>query len=296
MSLLPATLPAFAVFVVAARHQNFARAAEELGLTASAVSHHVRTLEGTLGVRLFHRHARGANLTTEGRTLADSVGAALSDIDAMATALRRSPRNVHRLRVATLHSLNYCWILPRLKSFIEAHPRVRITFESTVTLTRFDASGPDLAIRHGAGYWPGLTAHHLMDEELFPAAAPDFPGIRGVTEAAQIARLPLVTDLAYQGWPDWFRAAGLRGVSLPEMHTFNDSTDALRAAGSGLGVVLARSRLVGPYLESGELVRLPGPALQARFGYYAVHPTHRRPNAACAAFIQWLQQTARPSP
>src|SRR5580704_17928588 len=81
MSLQPATLPAFAVFVVAARHQNFARAAEELGLTASAVSHHVRTLESTLGIRLFQRHARGANLTTQGRTLADSVSAALSDID-----------------------------------------------------------------------------------------------------------------------------------------------------------------------------------------------------------------------
>jgi LysR family glycine cleavage system transcriptional activator len=293
MDLPPAALPAFAVFVVAARHQNFARAAEELGLTASAVSHHVRTLEGTLGIRLFQRHARGANLTTQGRTLADTVSAALSDIDAIATSLRRSPRNVHRLRVATLHSLNYCWILPRLKSFIEAHPRVRMTFESAVTLARFDASGPDLAIRHGAGYWPGLTAHHLMDEELFPAAAPDFPGTRGLTEASQIARLPLVTDLAYQGWPDWFRAAGLRGVSLPEMHAFNDSTDALRAAASGLGVVLARSRLVGPYLGSGELLRLPGPALPARFGYYAVHPTHRRPNQAAAAFIQWLQQTTR---
>ena len=102
MDLPPATLPAFAVFVVAARHQNFARAAEELGLTASAVSHHVRTLEGTLGIRLFQRHARGANLTAQGRTLADSVSAALSDIDAMAASLRRSPRNVHRLRVATL--------------------------------------------------------------------------------------------------------------------------------------------------------------------------------------------------
>jgi LysR family transcriptional regulator, glycine cleavage system transcriptional activator len=134
-----------------------------------------------------------------------------------------------------------------------------------------------------------------MDEDFFPAAAPDFPGTRGLTEASQIARLPLVTDLAYQGWPDWFRAAGLRGVSLPEMHTFNESVDALRAAASGLGVVLARSRLVGPYLESGELVRLPGPALKARFGYYAVHPTHRRPNQAAAAFIQWLQQTARTS-
>jgi LysR family glycine cleavage system transcriptional activator len=292
MSLQPATLPAFGVFVVAARHQNFARAADELGLTASAVSHHVRTLEASLGVRLFRRHARGAHLTTEGRLLADSVSAALSDIDATATSLKRAPRNVSRLRVATLHSINYCWILPRLKNFTQANPRVRVTFETGVAFTRFDSSGPDLAIRHGEGYWPGLTAHHLMDEDLFPAASPTLPEIRDVTDAAAIARLPLVTDLAFQGWPDWFRAAGVRGVSLPEMHTFDDSTDALRAAASGLGAVLARSRLAARYLRAGELVRLPGPALKARFGYYAIHPTHRRPSPAAAAFIQWLRHEA----
>ena len=198
-----------------------------------------------------------------------------------------------RLRVATLHSLTYCWILPRLKEFTAAHPRIRLTFESGLALTRFDGDGPDLAIRHGAGYWQGLTAHHILDEELFPAAAVDFPGIRDLTDPAQIAKLPLVTDSSVQGWADWFRAAGLRGIALPDMHTFNDSTDALQAAACGLGVVLARSRLVGPHLHSGALVRLPGPALKARFGYYAVHPAHRRPSAAAAAFIQWLQHAAK---
>jgi DNA-binding transcriptional LysR family regulator len=167
-----------------------------------------------------------------------------------------------------------------------------VIFESGLGLARFDADGPDLAIRHGAGYWPGLTAHFLMDEELFPAAAPTLPGARDLANVAAIARLPLVTDLAFQGWPDWFRAAGLRGVILPDMHTFNDSTDALRAAACGLGAVLARSRIAGPYLRSGELVRLPGPAVKARFAYYAVHPTHRRPNPSAAAFIQWLQHEA----
>lgn len=327
-TLPPAALPAFAVFAVAARHQNFARAADELGLTASAVSHHVRTLESTLGVALFQRHARGASLTTEGRMLAESVGAALSDIDSAAASLRRGKGEGNRLRVATLHSLTYCWILPRLKAFTEAHPRIRLTFESGLALTRFESGGPELAIRHGAGHWQGLTAHHIMDEELFPAAAPDFPGLRGDFPAAgpgapgardstsgplrthsshrdarprlavdltpaQIATQSLVTDVGIQGWADWFRAAGLRGIALPDMHTFNDSTDALQAAACGLGVVLARSRLVGPYLRRGELVRLPGAALKARFGYYAVHPAHRRPSAAATAFIQWLQYVAR---
>jgi LysR family glycine cleavage system transcriptional activator len=294
-TLQPGALPAFAVFVVAARHQNFARAGDELGLTASAVSHHVRTLESTLGISLFQRHARGASLTTEGRLLAESVGAALSDIEATAASVRRSKGELNRLRVATLHSLNYCWILPRLKEFTDAHPRIRLTFESGLALARFDSGGPDLAIRHGAGYWSGLTAHHILDEELFPAAAPDFPGVRNLTDPGRIATLPLVTDLAVQGWADWFRAAGVRGITLPGMHTFNDSTDALQAAVCGLGVVLARSRLAGRYLQRGELLRLPGPALKARFGYYAVHPAHRRPSAAAAAFIKWLQHAAQKS-
>lgn len=292
----PTALAAFGVFAVAARHQNFAHAAEELGLTASAISHHVRRLEATLGVKLFQRHARGVALTVEGRSLADAATAAFSDIDAVALALNSVARNVMRVRVATLHSLTYCWLLPRLPRFVALHPQIRVSFETGTAITRFDATGPDLAIRHGAGYWPGLTAHHLMDEHLFPAAAPTLPGAESVTEAAHVARLPLVTDLAFQGWRDWFRAAGVRGVYLPEMHTFTDSTDAIQAAICCLGATLARSRIAEPYLRDGRLVRLAGPMIKARFGYYAVHPSHHRPAAAVRSFLEWLSQEGAREP
>jgi DNA-binding transcriptional LysR family regulator len=289
MSAKLPTLPALAIFAVAARHQNFARAAEELGLTASAVSHHVRSLESVLGIALFERHARGAHLTMQGRMLADTVGAALSDIDALVASLRRSPRNVNHLRIATLHSLNYCWILPRLRAFTDAHPLIRVTFDAGVALARFDKNGPDLSIRHGDGHWPGMSTNHLMDEELFPAAS---PALAGRSDLKDVAALPLITDLAFQGWPDWFRFAGIRMVRLPGMHTFNDSTDAMRAASLGLGAILARSRLIGPYLRAAELVRLPGPAMRARFGYFAVYPAHRRLSKPAAAFLEWLRHEA----
>jgi len=289
MSLRPASLPAFGVFASAARHQNFAHAAEELGLTASAVSHHVRSLEAALGVRLFQRHARGVALTVEGRSLADAATAALSDIDAVASTLNSVAKNVARVRVAALHSLTYCWLLPRLKSFVAAHPRIRLSVETGTAITRFDDTGPDLAIRHGAGFWPGLTAHYLMDEQLFPAASPALPGLERVHGPTQIAGLPLITDLAFQGWRDWFRAAGIRGLRLPEMHSFTDSTDVMQAAVCELGAILARSRIVEPFLRDGRLVRLPGPALTARFGYYAVHPAHRRLTTAAGSLLEWLR-------
>ena len=292
MNLRPALLPALGVFAAAARHQNFAHAAEELHLTASAVSHHVRKLESTLGIALFQRHARGVTLTSEGRQLADAATAAMSDIEAVASHLHHAG-GVTQLRITTLHSLAYCWLLPRLPRFCKVYPNIRLTLDTGIALTRFDDGGPDLGIRHGPGHWPGLTAHHLMDDELFPVASPALPGASEVREPREIAHLPLVSDMALQGWRDWFRAAGVRGLRLPAMHSFSDSTDAMRASVYGIGAALARKHIVMPYLQRYELIRLPGPALKARFAYYAVHPTHRPLNPAAMAFIDWLKQEAQ---
>src|SRR4030095_10488460 len=99
---------------------------------------------------------------------------------------------------------------------------------------------------------------------------------------------PLISDLGLQGWPDWFRAAEVRRASLPAAHSFTDSTDAMLAAVCGLAAALARRHIAAPYLEGGELIQLPGPVLKARFSYYVVHPAHRRPTPAAAAFIQLL--------
>ena len=292
MPIRPTVLPAFAVFAAAARYQNFAHAAEELHLTASAVSHHVRRLETTLGVTLFQRHARGVALTAQGRALADATNVALADLDAVSRSLLSTDREVARVRITTLHSLAYCWLIPRLPAFTAAHPNVHLDFETSIALARFDDTGPDLGIRHGPGPWPGLTAHYLMDDALFPVASPALPGIKQVTQAAHIARLPLISDLGLQGWPDWFRAADMHRASLPAVHSFTDSTDAMLAAVCGLGVALARRHIAAPYIERGDLIQLPGPTLKARFSYYVVHPAHRRPTPAAAAFIDWLRLEA----
>jgi LysR family transcriptional regulator, glycine cleavage system transcriptional activator len=292
MNVRPTLLPAFGVFATAARHQNFAHAAEELHLTASAVSHHVRRLEAVLGVTLFQRQARGVALTAEGRAIADAASAALADLEAVSSSLRPGGTAVAHVRVAALHSLTYCWLLPRLPAFVADHPDIRLAIETSTALARFDDAGPDVAIRHGPGHWPGLTAHHLMDDALFPVAAPTMPGIQRVSKPEHIARLPLVADLALQGWRDWFRAAGLRGVRLPQMHTFSDSTDAMQAAVYGMGAALGRKHIAAPYIERGELIQLPGPAMKPRFAYYIVHPAHRRPTPAATTFIEWLRREA----
>ena len=291
MILRPALLPALGVFAVAARHQNFAHAAEELHLTASAVSHHVRKLEDVLGTVLFQRHARGVRLTAEGRQLADAAAAALSDLNAVAGNLHPQA-DIVPLRVTTIRSLSYCWLVPRLARFTQQHPQVRIELQTSTELVRFDDNGPELGIRYGMGQWPGLRAHHLMDDELHPVASPALPGVATLGAPAQIAALPLISDMSPQGWRDWFRAAGVRGVELPSVHTFSDSTDAMRAAVYGIGAVLARKHIAQPYLQRYELVRLPGPTLKARYAYYVVHAEHRTLSPTALAFMDWLKREA----
>jgi DNA-binding transcriptional LysR family regulator len=288
MALRPDFLSALAAFEAAARHQNFAHAAEELHLTASAVSHHVRKLEARLGVALFQRQARGVSLTAHGRQLADSASSAMSDMEGVLGSLRSREGEYERLHISTLHSLTYTWLMPRLARFLVERPAVRLTVDTDVGLARFEDGSVDLAIRHGPGHWPGLTAHHLLDDALFPVAAPTLPGIAELREPRDIARLPLINDLARQGWHDWFRAAAVPGLKLDERYVFSDTTDALRAAAQGLGAALARQQIVAPYQAEGSLVALPGPVIPTRWNYFIVYPAHRRLRPVAQDFVDWI--------
>lgn len=288
-------LSALAAFEAAARFQNFAHAAEELHLTASAISHHVRKLESRLGVALFQRHARGVALTPAGRQLADAASSSLADLDDAMRALRADSQDRDLVRVATLHSLTCAWLLPRLPEFTSAHPGIRISIETGFALTRFEEGGPDLGIRLGPGQWAGLNAQFLMGESLFPVASPRMPGFGAIEGPRDIAGLALIADNARQGWPDWFRAARVRGIALDERYRFTDSMGALTAATHGLGAALAREHIVQPFLRDRTLARLPGPEVPARWAYYVVHPAHRRMRESARRFSDWLLGLRPPS-
>ena len=145
MALRADWLPALAAFESAARHQNFAHAAEELHLTASAVSHHVRKLEARLGVASVPApRARGVadrRRPPAGGRRRQCHGRHRRR--AARPARRRDEQD--RVRITTLHSLTYTWLLPRLPAFAALHPQVRLTVDTEVALTRFDEGGPTSA-------------------------------------------------------------------------------------------------------------------------------------------------------
>lgn len=285
-------LAALAAFESAARHQNFAHAAAELNLTASAVSHHVRKLEAQLDVALFQRHARGVLLTPEGRMLADAAAGALGDLDSVIGSLRAA-RDTQRVRITCLPSLATTWLMPRLAGFTAQHPAVRVSIDADRALARFEEGGPDLGIRYGLGRYPGLTTHFLMDDAMFPAAAPTLPGLADVRGPADVAALPLIGDVSMQGWREWLRAAGVKRARLPALHHIANTADAMIAAAAGMGVTLARRRLAQPLLEAKRLVRLAGPELATQYAYYVVHPAHQRLSPAASRFVDWLKVEAK---
>jgi DNA-binding transcriptional LysR family regulator len=287
MALRPEFLSALAAFEAAARHQNFAHAGEELHLTASAVSHHVRRLEARLGVSLFQRHARGVSLTDAGRQLADSASSAMSDMEAVLGGLRAGEPEEERLHISTLHSLLYTWLLPRLPRFTTRHPKLRLSIDTEVALTRFEEGSHDLAIRHGPGHWPGLTAHHLMDDALFPVASPRMPGIARVKTPADVAKLPLINDLARQGWHDWLRAAGVHGAQLPPAHVFSDTTDAFEAAAQGLGVAVMHDDHLKRARDP-RLAHLFDVEVQSPYSYWFVCRPMDLENRPVRIFYDWL--------
>jgi LysR family glycine cleavage system transcriptional activator len=264
-------------FEAAARLGSFSRAAEEISVTHSAVSHQVRALERALGTALFHRKGRRVALTQAGRHFADRVGAALRDIAEAAHFIRRRERD-NVLTISTLPSLAARWLLPRLGRFMELHPQIAVNVHTSLTLVDLERDEVDLALRFGAGSWPGLEAHKFMDDEFFPVASPRLNGGRLPRRPADLAKFRLMRS-SDEPWAPWFRAAGIK-LDEPR-DVFNDSSLLLQAAVDGRGVALARRTITEDELRAGRLVKLFDIVIPAHGANYLVWPKGKlSPNAA----------------
>ena len=286
-------LRSFRVLEAAARHQNYTRAADELHLTHSAVSHQIHALEDGLGVRLFERSGRQMRATEIGRQLAQDVRATL---DALAAAVERvRGGDANSLTVSVLPSFAAAWLVARLGSFLERHPAIELRLESTTALADFRNDGVDVAIRYGSGNYEGFESVKLFDDELFPTMSPKLARSARVRVPADLARLPLLRIRTHT-WAPWFAAAG---VNLPEPRrgsVFNDSELALQAAMQGQGVVLARGSLAASKLRAGTLVapfkqRIPSPQT-----CWLVYPPQHGRKPSVQLFREWLIEELEAAP
>jgi LysR family transcriptional regulator, glycine cleavage system transcriptional activator len=286
-------------FEAAARHLSFTQAASELNVTQTAISHQIRRLEEELGIRLFIRKNRALALTTKARDYLPGVRAAFNDLRlATDQLLRKGEDNV--LTVSTLASLAVKWLLPRLSTFQEAHPKIDVRITTSTNLVDLWSGDVDAAIRYGRGHWQGVRADWLMADELFPVCSP----------ALLTSRRPLRTPedlrdhvLLHTGasdsddWRLWLTAAGLpTEISKQPGITFDLSLMTVQAAVDGIGVAMGRTSYVQDDIAKGRLVVPFNITLPADAGFYLVSPEGSADPPKMKAFRDWLLATVKTKP
>ncbi|MGJ4880980.1 MULTISPECIES: transcriptional regulator GcvA [unclassified Bradyrhizobium] len=291
MARLP-SLNGLRAFEAAARHLSFTRAASELNVTQTAISHQIKRLEDELGLRLFVRQNRSLALTPQARDYLPLVRAAFDDLRLATERLVRKD-NAKVLTVSTIASLAAKWLLPRLTAFQEAHPGIDVRITTSTGLVDFRKDDVDAAIRYGRGHWPGVRAEWLMADELFPVCSP------ALLQGDKPLRCP--EDLAHHtllqvsggyddDWRLWLTAAGLPvEMSRQGRLSFDLSLMTVQAAIDGLGVAIGRTAYVQDDIAKGRLVVPFKMTLPSDAGFYLVTPEGRTDPPKLKAFRQWLK-------
>jgi LysR family glycine cleavage system transcriptional activator len=287
------------VFEAAARLKSFARAADELGITAGAVSQHIRALEEFAGQPLFRRLGRGVELTEAGQAAFAHASAAMAEMLQTGRAMRASWRG-RRISLSTPPSFASKWLIPRLGKFQESYPEIEVRLSADMSLVDFSGSDIDFAIRYGAGGYDGLYCERLMTESVIVVASPNLLGSYApLKSAADLLSLPLIhddsaeRDPACPTWSMWFAARGLKHEDAERGLRFNQSSLALEAAAAGKGLVLAKRQLALRDLADEALIApLDETHAPVSFAYWLVWPRGRRFETAQKRFLEWLREQA----
>lgn len=276
-------------FEAAARHLSFTRAAAELSLTQSAVSRQVQALEELLQVPLFRREGRRITLTDTGTMYLREVGAALQRISSaslQAIAFRTGGGSLH---LASLPTFAARWLMPRLNGFYASHPGILVHVHSRVKQFDLELAGIDAVIGVGDGVWPGLVAHHLMDEVVVPVISPALRQALPMGAPADIAQhLLLLVAARPHVWKDWFTAQGLPVNRMRLGPQFELTSHLIQAVAAGIGVGLVPSFLVEDELRNGVLELAFDLPLRTQAGYYLFVPPEKLQQPPVAAFRNWL--------
>lgn len=288
MQRLP-SLNSLRAFVAVARTRSVVAAADELCVTPSAVSHQLRRLEEELEVALFVRSGKTIALGPEGETYYEQLRDVFDRIE-QATAKVRSKNMGRVVTITTVPVFAIKWLVRRLAQFHTLHPDIEVRLGTAYKSFDLNVSGHDLAIRWGAGHWPGMTAVRLMPDIVQPVCSPAFRNTHGLLSEAS---MEIHGRLIHMGrsrddWRHWFDMSGWIYTDLPGSMHFSEPTSAIQAAIDGLGVVLGPHALVDEDLSSGRLVPAHGRTMLTHDAYYLVYPAKTAMSKAAAAFAHWV--------
>ena len=277
-------------FEAAGRLGSFTRAAEELNVSHSAISRHVRGLENRLNVSLFRTRKTGVALTEQGQSYLAQITPALDQIALATDVLTAQPSGV--VTLTTESTVAQKWLVPRLPQLKTQHPEIDLRLSITTDVMDIEAHDFDMGLRYLRADPP--EGYELLFPSLVGAfAAPEFAprNPRGIDLDA-LAAGPLIEEATFRLWPDWFRASGLSQVPDLDLPHPLGALLSIQSAVAGLGAVLMDKHLCETEVETGALERLNDTEL--RFGgYYLATNQRAGRRQAVRAVRRWLQQECR---
>lgn len=285
-------------FSAAARLGSVTKAADELNLTVSAVSHQLAGLEEYLGGRLFERSPRGLTLTPLGERFNREASSALAMIVA-AVQGARSAETIETLRVHSSPSFASLWLMPRLPRFRADHPTIRIQLSAAHTHSDFAQGDVDLDIRYGAIRWPDLHVETICVEEVLPLVSPRLLERREIRTPEDLLQEDLIfSAVNLVQWPKWFAAHGVPNSPATYSLRFDRAYLSIDAAVQGMGIALESARMAEAALAQGALV----PVFEERRGieahaHHLVYPKAHGAWPKVERFVRWIrEEAARGSP
>lgn len=278
-------LAAVRAFEAAARKGSVKDAAEELCLTASAVSHQIRALENYLDTALFTRSGNRVELTLTGRAYAHKMTALLDLFDETTRSVKEAGQKPFRVHCTPGFAAR--WLVPRLRQ-LAFGDRVRISVSNGAPSTDFASNGADVVIQWADAHIPGVVTEPLMQSARYPVASPALKEREKLRKPQDLRRTTLMHDETMDAWEEWFEAAEIAPPAFPKGPTFPNCELATTAAEMGQGVALAYDAVVRGTLENGTLVRLFDTVTMPFVIYSVAYSVARKNDPMVREFSDWL--------
>ena len=287
-------LKALLAFDAGARLGSFTKAAKELHVTQTAISHQIRLLEDYYEQKLFDRTSRDLVLTDSGVRLRSVTTELFDRLDQISKELKpRDESEQGPLRITLPPSLGSFWLAPRLGQFWAEHS-IDLHLIPAREILDFQLHKIDLGIRCGTGEWPGMEAEFLMPMDIVPVCSPDLLKQRpGLDETKDLSNYTLLHEINYDQWGEWLAARGLDNVDSSKGIVCQDSNMLYNLALNGQGIALVTLQVISEELASGRLICLFSELDQSTSGYYLVHRKDVRLSPRAQIYRQFVLQQAK---
>lgn len=310
----PLPLTALKTFEVAARHLSFKRAAQELNVTPTAVSHQIQNLEEMLGTKLFRRLPGGLELTSAGEAALPSLQEGFAKLkDAVVSIETVSSGDV--LTVLAPPSFAMRWLMPRLHRFAIRYPGIDVRVSTRTREFTYRSVGVarssqtdslqawcdelDVVIAFGAGNYPGFSVTDLFPLTLAALCSPELLGAKQQMSFESLRHHRLLHDdrgVMYDQqsyWDAWLHAQAIYDVDTQHGPHFSHSLLALEAAVDGLGITVSTPAFAREQIENGKLIKAFPFEMPLASSYYLVSNENVAQREAVKAFRSWAYEEAK---